>query len=386
MVDFSLTEADQRLMEISRKENDISRRLARELDESGEVNTTEKPTDHPEVAGTKSPQDYLAEEKEPISGHHMTEALMKMVSSSDAHIRNGFDGGSFGGWIVRDYGTPEQIEAFSKYKLAIGITEPGAGSDPTNMTTNAKYDPATNEYILNGEKTFISGVSYQDGVLVLMKGEPDENGKRPFCTFVVLKEWPGFVQAPPIKKMGMRHYNLSGFILDNMRVPALAKIDANFGGTMGKFNHNRPLVAAGSLWACRSLLDFTAERLGVELDYAKPRTSRSMVEHRLIELEAIWQAAWTSVMLVKFKEEQLGETSDDYRIEASISKAMGGKASRQITQGCMELLGPDGLSEEFLAEKWFRDTRITDIYEGAGEIQRLVVARHLLGYRKGQLD
>ncbi|MDP3174142.1 MAG: acyl-CoA dehydrogenase [Phenylobacterium sp.] len=386
MVDFSLTEADQRLMDVARKENEIGRKYARELDNAGEVQTRDKPTDHPSVAGTKSPDDYLAEETSPISGQHMTEAMMKMVSSSDARIRNGFDGGSFGGWIVRDYGTPEQIAAYSHLKLAIGITEPGAGSDPTNMITNAKYDPATNEYILNGEKTFISGVSYHDGVLVLMKGEPDENGKRPFCTFVVSKEWPGFIEAQPIKKMGIRHHNLSGFILDNMRVPALAKIEANFGGTMGKFNHNRPLVAASTLGLCRSMLDFTAARLGVDPDYAKQRTSRGMVEHRLIEMEALWQAAWMSVMQEKFKEEQLGETSDGYRIEASMAKAMGGKAARQITQGCIELLGPDGLSEEFLAEKWFRDARITDIYEGAGEIQRLLIARHLLGYRKGELD
>ncbi|MDP3175259.1 MAG: acyl-CoA dehydrogenase family protein, partial [Phenylobacterium sp.] len=129
-----------------------------------------------------------------------------------------------------------------------------------------------------------------------------------------------------------------------------------------------------------------AARLGVDPDYAKQRTSRGMVEHRLIEMEAVWQAAWMSVMQVKFKEEQLGETSDGSRIEASMAKAMGGKAARQITQGCIELLGPDGLSEEFLAEKWFRDARITDIYEGAGEIQRLLIARHLLGYRKGELD
>ena len=115
-------------------------------------------------------------------------------------------------------------------------------------------------------------------------------------------------------------------------------------------------------------------------------TTAGALQEARLPLQAKLAAAWTSVMLVKCKEEQLGETSDDYRIEASISKAMGGKASRQITQGCMELLGPDGLSEEFLAEKWFRDTRITDIYEGAGEIQRLLVARHLLGYRKGQLD
>ncbi|MGE3866969.1 MAG: acyl-CoA dehydrogenase family protein, partial [Hyphomonadaceae bacterium] len=339
-------------------------------------------------AGTKSPKKALAEEKGPISGPFITDALMHTVSAHDANVR-GPEGGSFGGWIVRDYGTPEQKAAYGHLSLAIGITEPGAGSDPTMMRTNAKYDPATNEYILNGEKTFISGVSYQDGVLVLMKGEPDEKGNRPFCTFVVLKEWPGFIEAQPIQKMGIRHHNLSGFTLDNMRVPALAKIEANFQGTMGKFNHNRPLIAAGVLGLCRSILDFTAAKLaeqGIEINYAKGRNARSGPEEKVIQMEALWQATWGIIMRVKWLEEQMGETSNGYRIEASMAKAMGGKAARLITQGCMEILGPEALSEEYLAEKWFRDARIADIYEGAGEIQRLLIARHLLGYKKGQLD
>jgi acyl-CoA dehydrogenase len=95
----------------------------------------------------------------------------------------------------------------------------------------------------------------------------------------------------------------------------------------------------------------------------------------------LWEAAWGTVMRAKWLEHQMGSESHGFRTEASVAKALGGKVVRQITQGCLELLGPEGLSEEYLAEKWFRDVRIADIYEGAGEIQRILIARAVLGYK-----
>ena len=96
----------------------------------------------------------------------------------------------------------------------------------------------------------------------------------------------------------------------------------------------------------------------------------------------MWEAAWGSTMYAKWKQTQVGTPSYDYRTEASASKALGGRVARIITQGCLEILGPEALSEEYLPEKWFRDVRIADIYEGAGEIQRILVAREVLGYKK----
>jgi Acyl-CoA dehydrogenase, C-terminal domain len=104
------------------------------------------------------------------------------------------------------------------------------------------------------------------------------------------------------------------------------------------------------------------------------------------QYENFREAACGSIMRVKSTQQQLGTTLLDYRTEASIAKALGGKAARQIAQGGVELLGAEGLSEDYLAEKWFRDSRIADIYEGAGEIQRILVARAVLGYKKGELS
>jgi len=147
--------------------------------------------------------------------------------------------------------------------------------------------------------------------------------------------------------------------------------------------------SALGLGICRSILDFTFGKLaetGLTIDYAKGRSARTFAEDKLIRMEALWEATWGVIMQCKWLEQQLGQTSPDFQTQVSMAKAMAGKATRQITQGCMELLGAEGLSEEYLAEKYFRDARIIDIYEGPGEIHRLAIARKLLGYHKGELD
>jgi acyl-CoA dehydrogenase len=206
---------------------------------------------------------------------------------------------------------------------------------------------------------------------------------------VVLKSDKGFHELQQFQKLGMHQFDIGGFTMQDVRVPAIRRLAADFGATMSRFNHNRPLVSATAMGFCRSLLDFTQAKLaegGIAVDYGTGRNARSAAADKLIKMEALWEAAWGSIMHVKWMQQQLGTTSLDYRTEASMAKALGGKAARQITQGCMELLGPEGLSEDYLAEKWFRDARIADIYEGAGEIQRILVARHVLGYKKGELS
>jgi acyl-CoA dehydrogenase len=386
MVDFSLTNADERLMDLSRAERARARTVARELDRVPESQVLPN-RDHEVVAGMEAPYDALANETDEISGKFITEALMQTVSSFEFDTRRNRD--TFASWVINHYGTPEQKKVYGQYAISVGITEPGAGADPSSLRSTAKYDPATDEYVLNGEKTFISNIHREDGALVLVKGEPDETGKRPFWSFVVLKGTPGFSTTPPFRKLGIHSNELAGFVMQDVRVPALAKFDGAFAKMQARLTHYRPVVAAQGLGSCRSILDFTHEKLaeaGLKVDYAKGRASRSFAEDKLIRLEALWHATWCVIMRAKWLEEQFGATSEAMRTESTIAKAMGGKATRQITQGCMELLGAEGLSEEYLAEKWFRDARIIDIYMGPGEVHRLSIARSLLGYRKGELD
>ncbi|MDP3661010.1 acyl-CoA dehydrogenase family protein [Phenylobacterium sp.] len=387
MVDFSLTEGDQRFLDLIQEEYELGRKFAREVDREAEHKPPVVKTLHPALEGKPDPYELLHESDEGTSGHIMVDALMHMVSAKDLDMRP--EGLGFGSMVLEDFGTDEQKAKFGHLRLAIGLTEPGAGSDPGNMASTWRYDAATDEYVLNGEKVFISAINKLDGAVTLLRGVPDEQGRRVFSSFIITKDMKGFHEMQQFQKLGMHQFDIAGFTMDDIRVPAINRLEADFGRTMSRFNHNRPLVAAGALGLCRSMLDFTKAKLaegGIEVDYARGVKARSAAEDKIIRMEALWEAAWGTVMEVKWKQTQLGTTSLGYRTEASMAKAIGGKAARQITQGCLELLGPEGLSEDYLAEKWFRDARIADIYEGAGEIQRILVARDVLGYKKGELN
>jgi acyl-CoA dehydrogenase len=386
MVDFSFTEADVRLMNLMRSERLLARSIAREIDRLPETEPSESGV-HPIVADMIAPYVALAEEKEPISGQAITECLMQTVGSPEFNTRPAPS--PSGTWIVNEVGSEEQKKAFGHLWLVFGISEPGAGSDPSAMISNARYDAATNEYILNGEKTFISNINLGDGVVVTVKGEPDEKGKRPFYNFIVLKNTPGFILSRPWRKLGLHYANLGGFVMQDLRLPAGNRIERGFANIQTRLNLNRPVMSALGLGTCRSILEFTHSKLaaaGIEVDYTKGRTARGYAEDKLIRMEALWEATWGVIMQCKWLEQQLGQMSREFDTQVSMAKAMAGKATRQITQGCLELLGAEGLSEEYLVEKYFRDARITDIYEGPGEIHRLAIARKLLGYRKGELD
>lgn len=383
MVDFSLTQRDEELVALSLRENALAANYARAADVHSIDGSMPFPVPHPDTQGSEDPFVVLHREHEGTSSEVIAEALMMVAGATDADLRDRDH--AFGSLVLDEFGTEEQKAKYGHLKLAIGLTEPGAGSDPTMIRSNSRYDAETDEYVLNGEKTFISFFNIYDGAVTLVRGEPDERGIRPFQTFVVLKGTPGVGKVPSIRKMGMRQHDLAGFSLEDVRVPAIAKLSADFAKTFSKFNHNRPLVSAVALGSCRSMLDFTRERLeaqGIAIDFAKGGASRSALEDRLIRMEALWEAAWGTVMYAKWKQTQVGTPSYDYRTEASIAKAIGGKAARTITQTCLDILGPEALSEHHLAEKWFRDVRIADIYEGAGEIQRLLVARDVLDYKR----
>ena len=147
----------------------------------------------------------------------------------------------------------------------------------------------------------------------------------------------------------------------------------------------RPAVAAIGIGMAEAALDFTREQLqqaGVEITYGGNARSQNALVAKFLELEALYEASMLTILRAAW----LSGESQPNNLEASVCKAKTGRAVRQITQGCIEILGPMGVSREHLIEKWFRDVRITDIYEGTGEIQRMITARDLLGYGREELN
>ena len=192
--------------------------------------------------------------------------------------------------------------------------------------------------------------------------------------------------------MGIRVSDTAAISLVDVRVPfdhilgspTVEKTTTGFKGAMATFDATRPLVAASGLGVARAALEFLKEKLaenGVQIRYGLPRQKLTSIERDVIDMEIMLKSSWLMVI----KAVWMADNKKPNALESSMSKVKAGDVCTKITQKVVEILGPLGYSREFLAEKWFRDAKITDIYEGTGQINRLVVARQILGYSGKEL-
>jgi acyl-CoA dehydrogenase len=374
MIDFQLTQADEKILGAAHEQAIIGRRYARYYDKHEDEL---EPAEFPEAKDLPSPITLAEAAVSGTSGTRILHSLV-MLEVYWGGIALHRSRWGLGNTVLKTVATPEQNEKWKNHTIAIAITEPGAGSDPANIRTTATFDRETGEWILNGEKIFISQAQSADAAMVLSRFiAPD--GTRGMTTFLVEKDTPGFTVGPQLKKLGIRSHDTCNLLFENCRIPEFNHIKGDFKSTMSVFNDSRPMVGAMALGVARAALDFTREKLaerGIEISYRGGMRSRSAVVDRFIRLEAIYEAALLTVLRSKWLEQQ----DVPPKVEASIAKAAGGKAARKITQGCIDLLGPEALSEDHPLDRCFRDGRIFDIYEGAGEIQRLIIARSILNY------
>jgi acyl-CoA dehydrogenase len=247
---------------------------------------------------------------------------------------------------------------------------------------------------LNGEKIFVTTGCRAQGVVVWATIDKSA-GRAGIKSFLVEKGAPGFIVAHKEKKLGIRADDTAAYVFKDCRIPrgnllggdeTIPKENSGgFKGVLKTFNMTRPAVAAIGLGMAEAALDFTREELakaGIAIEYGGGIHAQSAVVARFLKLEALFEAAQLTVLRAAW----LSGKGQPNNLEASVCKAKAGRAVRQITQGCIEILGPMGVSREHLLEKWFRDVRITDIYEGTGEIQRMIAARALLGYGRDELS
>lgn len=282
---------------------------------------------------------------------------------------------------------------------AMAMTEPGAGSDTSAIQTTAVFDPATNEWILNGEKIFCTNgklaLEESDGLVVVWATVDRSAGRAGMKPFVVEAKTPGVKIGKVEIKHGIRASDTAAIVLDNARIPAdnllgSAEVrkegtSAGFKGAMATFDASRPMVAASAIGVGRAALEFLKDKLkenGIEIPYGKPYAQLTAVQRDVIEMEMQLKAAW----LLTLRSASMLDHGDHNSLEASMAKVKAGKVVTQITQKVVELLGTMGYSRDWLAEKWMRDGKINDIYEGTGQINLLIVARRILGYSSKELQ
>ena len=281
----------------------------------------------------------------------------------------------------------EQLARFAGVWAAMAITEPGTGSDSASIRTTATRDG--DHYVLNGEKIFVTSGSRADHVVVWATLDR-ERGRAAIRSFVVPHGTPGMRVDRLEHKLGIRASDTATIVLEDCRVPVenmlgSPEIDAGgFAGAMATFDNTRPLVAAMAVGCARAALDLTRDLLaqaGVAVDHHRPGQVQSAAAARLLAMEADWEGAYLLMLQAAWKADNRRPNS----LEASMAKAKAGRVGSAITLGCVELCGSLGYSETELLEKWARDSKILDIFEGTQQIQQLIVARRVLGLSSTEL-
>ncbi|NHN54220.1 acyl-CoA dehydrogenase [Calidifontibacter sp. DB0510] len=282
----------------------------------------------------------------------------------------------------------EQKERYGNRWAAMAITEPDTGSDSGNIRTTATKDG--DEYVLNGEKIFVT--SGERAELVVVWATLDRSlGKKAIKSFVVERSNPGLKLVRLEHKLGIRASDTAAFTLDNCRVPAQdllgdpeIRTEGGFGGAMQTFDNTRPLVAAMAVGLTRACLDLTAsllDKAGVEVDNDAPIPTQSYAQATLVQLEAEYEAAY----LLTLRAAWMADNGKPNSMQASMAKAKAGRTCVNVALKCVELCGAVGYAETELLEKWARDSKILDIFEGTQQIQLLVVARRLLELSSSEL-
>jgi acyl-CoA dehydrogenase len=293
-----------------------------------------------------------------------------------------------GNSAIASVANDEQLERFAGTWAAMAITEPGTGSDSGNIATTARKDG--DEYVLNGEKIYVTSGERADSVVVWATLDKSL-GRAAIKSFVVKKGNPGMRVERLEHKLGIRASDTAVIIFDDCRVPAQdllgdADVDPKqgFAGAMATFDNTRPLVAAMALGCARASLDLTREILseaGVDIDYDRPALTQSAAAATFLQLEADWEAAY----LLTLQSAWMADNREPNSMQASMAKAKAGRMGSDVTLRCVELTGTFGYSEVELLEKWGRDSKILDIFEGTQQIQQLIVARRVLGLSSSEL-
>jgi acyl-CoA dehydrogenase len=304
----------------------------------------------------------------------------------DASVLLCLPGPGLGGPPVRFMGTPEQRERFfAVFKQpglhygAYGLTEPGAGSDVSGIKTSCRRDGK--QWVLNGRKCFITNGARADWVVIFATTDKTL-GRAGHRAFVVEKGTPGFSVGKIEEKMGLRASETAELVLEDCRVPEENLLGGEahyagkegFMGAMKTFDMTRPMVGIMAVGIARAAYDYVREFVRDNYALGRPIARYAQLAATLGEmgrtLDAArlmcWRAAW------------MADEGIPNAKEASMAKAYAAKIAMKICSDAVQIMGAHGLEKHALVEKWYRDIKVYDIFEGTAQIQRIVIAKRIL--------
>ncbi len=399
MIDFELSEELRAARDFYRRyAEERMRPISRHYDE----NEHERPTEFIRDAWETSRSGRVPA---PPDGERnlFTTVVIEEMSWGDAGLYLIRPGAGLGTAAIIAAGTKEQkARLLKRFRdggpkwAAMAITEPGCGSDTSAIQTTAVRDG--DHWVLSGSKVFCTNGSLalaeSDGLTVVWATVDKRSGRAGIKAFVVEAGTPGMEVVKLEHKMGIRVSDTAQLVLEDCRVPAenllgesevKREASGSFKGAMATFDATRPIVAAQSVGIASAALDLLRESIAdarLAIRYGLAPSKLGAVERDVMELEAdvqatrllTWRAAW------------MMDRGQRNSLEASIAKAKAGQVVTRVTQKVVEHLGPPGYSRALLAEKWVRDAKINDIFEGTQQINLLIIARRILGYGSGDLN
>ena len=341
-------------------------------------------------AGTDAFRDSEDGPKGNVNGGNMSALLNSLeISWGDIALLLSVPRQGLGNAAIAGVATDEQLERLGKNVwAAMAITEPSFGSDSAAVTTTAVLDG--DEYVINGEKIYVTAGSRATHIVVWATLDKSK-GRAAIKSFIVPREYPGVTVERLEHKLGIKASDTAAIRFENVRIPKdnllgspEIQVEKGFAGVMETFDNTRPIVAAMAVGVARAALEELRTLLteaGVEISYDKPAHAQSAPAAEFLRMEADWEAGY----LLTVRSAWQADNSIPNSKEASMGKAKAARVASDITLKAVELAGTAGYSEQTLLEKWARDSKILDIFEGTQQIQQLVVARRLLGMTSTEL-
>jgi alkylation response protein AidB-like acyl-CoA dehydrogenase len=286
-----------------------------------------------------------------------------------------------------EFGTEEQKQAFlvplaSGEKLgAYSLTEPQAGSDPANMRCTAEYDAEADEYVINGLKAWVTSGPEADHIVLFAMTDKSQ-GHHGISAFVVDTKLPGFSPGKVEPKLGIRASHTSELIFENYRLPAWHRL-----GTEGMgFKIALSILDAGRIGIAAQAVGIAEGAYEAARDYAREREQFGQpiaefqaIRWMLVDMKTRIEAARLLTYQAALAKEEAMKSGGRYSLEAAMAKLYASETAMWVTTKAVQIFGGNGYSKEYPVERFFRDAKITEIYEGTSEIQRLVIARGILG-------
>ena len=336
--------------------------------------------------GLEVPEEYGGVEMDPLAYVLVMEEISKADASHGTIVS--VNNSLYGKGLLL-FGTEEQKRNWLEPVAsgadigAYSLTEPMSGSDAGNMASRAVLNDAGTHYIINGRKSWVTSAPYADRIIVFTMTEPEKK-HRGVTAFLVETDKPGFSRGKTEPKLGIRASATSEIIFDNYECPVenvLGQPGEGFKIAMSILDAGRIGIAAQALGIAQAALDASVAYAREREAFGQKIGQFQMIQQKLADMKCRVEASRLLTYQVALEAARAKKSGERITLEASMAKLFASETAMYVTTEAIQIHGGMGYSKEMPLERYFRDAKITQIYEGTSEIQRMVIARQLTGLR-----